>query len=427
MRCVIVGGGIAGTTVAEVVRAESPDAEITLVAEERGPLYSRVLLPHYAKGRIARAKCFLKPLGWYEANGIRLLDGTIGVALDSERRVLTLEDGRELAYDVLVLAPSGRARTFPQPLRGVSYLRTLTDADHLLELLAEFEALPSDARHAAIVGGSFIAVEFINIFVERRIAADLFLFGAQFFGAALDTESFALLRDRVEAAGIRVHADTPVETLQHTALAASGTNDAAVGATRSVSAHAGALAGLTTVAGVAYDATMLGVGIGLVPQLDWLRRAGIVTNTGIVTNEYLETNVPGVYACGDVAEFEDVIVGRRVQVGNWLNAQTHGRVVGKTISGQRSRVEFVSSYATNICGLDVIFVGDTTRDAADVVIARGSRTDGGVMQCFLRDERMVGATLLNRNPLRTPITEVIRSRRAVDPDRLADPAVPFPF
>lgn len=427
VRCVIVGGGIAGTTAAEVLRAARPDVEITIVASEHGPLYSRVLLPHYVKGKIPRTKCFLRPLAWYEANGIRLIDGTRAVALDVERRSLTLESGSELRYDALVLATSGRARTFPEPLRGVSYLRTLADADHLRELLGEVEALSPDARLAAIVGGSFIAVEFINIFAERGIAADLFLLDPQFFGTTLDPESFALLRDRVEAANIRVHPSTPVQSLRQRAPALSRTSDVGTGVTSPMDAYVGAFAGLATVAGEVHHAAILGVGMGLVSDLAWLRTAGIATNTGIITNEYLETNIPGVYACGDVAEFDDVLVGRRVQVGNWLNAQTHGRAVGKTIAGQRTRVALVSSYATNVCGLDVVFVGDTARHAADAVIARGGQADGGVVQLFLRDERIVGATLVNRNTLRAPITDAIRSRRMVAQDALADPVVPLPF
>src|SRR6188474_1489970 len=103
MRVVIVGGGIAGTTAAEELRKLAPAAEITIVSEERHPVYSRVLLPHYLKGKVPRERVFLKKEEWYAEQKIEWLVGTRVDACDPKNAFVTLSDGRELPYDKLLI------------------------------------------------------------------------------------------------------------------------------------------------------------------------------------------------------------------------------------------------------------------------------------------------------------------------------------
>ena len=156
--------------------------------------------------------------------------------------------------------------------------------------------------------------------------------------------------------------------------------------------------------------TLLGVGIGIEPDFSWLQDAGVETNLGIITNEYLETNVPNVYAAGDIAEFFDPIVSRQLQIGNWMNAMSQGRTVAKSMTGERTEFRLVSSYATNILGLEIIFIGDVEKAAAHQIHTIGSIESGGVTQVFERDGRVVGGALIGRNTDRAPITRVIQER-----------------
>lgn len=380
MRYVIVGGGIAGTTAAEELRRLSPDAEIVLVSEEHHPVYSRVLLPHYIKGKVPRERCFLKKETWYAEKNIEWLPGIFVTALDVKNRFVALSDNRELPYDKLLLATGGEVNMVLDEPRGISYFRTLDDADHMLQLIRE---LPAGAT-AAVYGGGFIACEYVNIFKHFEIPATVIHRGPHFWSKVLDAESGALITQKLAEGGFKVIPDAVVKAVEGEAEVASITTDRG-----------------------SVPCNLVGVGIGITPDLSWIKTAGVEVGHGVRTNEYLETNVPDVYAVGDGAEFYDVTVGRQRIAGNWMNAQMQGRLVAKTMAGERTAFKLVSSYATNVLGLELIFIGDTDRTTADKVEVYGSAKEGGVAQRFYRGGKLVGATLVNRNADRASITKEI--------------------
>ena len=107
-RYVIIGGGIAGTTAAGEIRKADAEAEITIVGEEQHTLYSRVLLPHYVKGKVEREKCFLKKDTWYAEEGIEYIRGERVSAIDTaNKHVELLHASRELPYDKLLITTGG--------------------------------------------------------------------------------------------------------------------------------------------------------------------------------------------------------------------------------------------------------------------------------------------------------------------------------
>lgn len=372
MRYLIIGGGIAGTTAAEELRKLNKNADITILSEESHRLYSRVLLPHYLKGKIPRERCFLKKPEWYSEQNIEFLPEVAVVKLDVRNKFVLTTDGREFEYDKLLIATGGEVKTYEEDRRGVSYLRTLDDADHLLQLMNE---LPANAS-ASVLGGGFIALEYLNLFADRKIDTTLFLRGERFFGRTLDQASSHLIEAKANEAGVKVEKNADPKD--------------------------------------AFRNELVGVGIGIAPDLSWIEEAGVKVCAGIEVNEFLETNVPDVYAAGDVAEYMDVIVERRLIIGNWLNAIQQGRAVAKSMMGDHVAFELVSSYATNARGMEIIFVGDTDRAAAERVDVRGTIEDGGVLQLFVRKNTLVGATLVNRNTDRANVTKAIKEKLSPD-------------
>lgn len=372
MRHVIVGGGIAGTTAAEELRKLDPDAEITLVNEEHEALYSRVLLPHYAKGVVPREKIFLKKETWYAEQRVEWLAGTRCDAVDVRNAHVELSDGRELPYDRLLVATGGETRTLPYEGENACYFHTLGDTEHLIARMASL-----GGGRAFVYGGSFIACELLDVFLHRGLATVAAFRGEWMFRRVLDAESGELVSDRLRAAGAELRPGS--ESVE------------------SLGAEAGDL---------------VGIGVGVEPDLAWIRDAGIEANRGVLANARLETSAANVYAAGDVAEFDDVIAGRRLMSGNWFAAQLQGRVAARNMAGAGEEYRNVPSYATKLAGLDVIAVGDTDRASADEIRVVGSRAAGGVTQLFSRGGKVVGATLVGRNQDRAPVTAAIRDGSA---------------
>lgn len=382
MRYLIIGGGIAGTTAAEDLRKGNAEATITIISEEEHPLYSRVLLPHFVKGKIPRERVFMKKAEWYGAQNIEFLAGVVAKKLDPKNKFVLTSDGREHEYDKLLIATGGDVRALDQNPLGVSYLHSIDDADHLLELLTT-----RPPERAGILGSGFISLEYINIFADRHIPADLFMRGEKFFGKMLDQDSSDLIQAKAEADGITIHTNIGETQL--------------IGDNELMGVHEG---------DKDYPLTLLGVGIGIAPDFSWIKEAGIECDRGVKTNEYLETNVADVYAAGDIAEHFDVNYGHGFIAGNWQNATQQGHTVAKVMSGTREAFDLVSSYATNCRGMEMIVIGDVDRSLADQVVIKGSKAEGGITQIFIRGGRVVGATLVNRNADRAPLTKMIKDK-----------------
>lgn len=383
MRIIIAGAGIAGTTCAEELRKLSPTAEITLISEEHHPLYSRVLLPHYLKGKVPRERVFLKTENWYAENNIEWLTGERAEKIDVKNSFVLLSNGRELPFDKLVIAGGRNTRALAEDSRGVAYLWTLDDADHLLQLVSE-QPRPCAA---GIYGGGLIACEFLNIFKNFNLDTTIAFRGPYFWSRVLDKESGELINQHLIKNGVKI-----LPQAQFVGLRGEKNVEA-------VETDKGN-----------FDCKILGVGIGLDPDISWLSDSGLKTEKGIVVNEKLKANLPNVYAIGDIAEIFDVYSGHHRNMGTWVAAQAQGRIVAHNILGEEKKFEQITVSSMNILGLDIIFLGDTNRGWADEIKVEGSAVDRGVLQIFSKAGQVVGATLINKNSERERIIKMMENR-----------------
>ena len=386
MQVVIIGGGVAGTTAAGELRKLDPEAQITILEEENYQLYSRVLLPHMVKGKVPRERVFLKKPEWYQEQNIELMLGVTATKIDTKNHFVETSEGRELPYDKLLITTGGEINLLPDDCRGVSYFRTLDDADNFLKLVQEMKA--SGGGRGLVYGGGFISLEFINAFAHFDIPTTVLMRSPGFWSSALSEHSQKALADH--ATGHNVELVSGVDTLELVQEKAQ-------------------LTGVRTSAGDEYAGSILGVGIGIERKMKLLTNAGIEIDRGVVANEYLETSAEGVYTAGDIAQFFDVTADRQILAGNWMNAMTQGRVVGKTMGGERTKFELVSSYATNLLGLEVTFIGDCSRSSADEVVQHVAQDDQSI-ELFQRDGRTVGAVMIGSASERQAITNAIKSR-----------------
>jgi NAD(P)H-nitrite reductase large subunit len=374
MKTVIIGGGIAGTSCAEELRKLLPDADITIISEEETPLYSRVLLPHYLKGKVPRERVFLKTQAWYEEQNISVVEAR-AEKIDLKNNFVATSDARELPFDKLVIASGRYTRDIPEYERGVAYLWTLGDADHLLQLISE---QPRPAQ-VGVYGGGLIACEFLNIFKNYNFDVTVAFRGPYFWSRVLDAASGELINQHLEKQGVKVLPEAKF-----------------VGLNAGATGRSSELENFQTDKGE-IPCKILGVGIGLEPDLSWLKDSELKTEKGIGVNAKMETNLPNVYAIGDTAEVYDIFSGHHRIMGTWTAAQTQGRIAAKNIAGENKSFDQITTSTMSLLGLDVIFIGDNDRNWADEIKIEGGVSEGGVVQIFYKNGKVVGATLVNRN------------------------------
>ena len=351
----IVGGSAAGTTAAEVIRQLKPQASITIITDENHEEYSRVLIPHYIRGKVSREQVFLKKPEWYEEKGIELIKGIKVIKLDSGGHGVDLSNGEQIGYKKLLIAIGGdvnRLNIAGSDLANILYLRTIKDADSVIEAAKK-------SKKGLVLGGGFVSLDFATGFRVNGVEKVVILTRDPYFWSGhLDPESGRLMKNLLLKNGVEIMTGEEADSF--------------FGQEK--------VEGAVTKSGKKLEADIVGVGIGIKPDLEWLEKAGIKTNRAILTNEYLETNMADVYAAGDCAEFHDVFFERRHIMGNWANATSQGAAVGKTMIhsassgqvGQRTVYETISSYSDTFFDNSYSFIGVTDEKFADEIIVRGS-------------------------------------------------------
>lgn len=381
----IVGGGVAGTTAAETLRKEDGNGSIAIVSDEPR-MYSRIMLskPNFFLEKIPFENVWLREKEWYEENKIDFIGGVLATKLDAKEKTIELSNGRVLRYEKLLLATGGEARRWEisgADKKGICYLRDLKEAKELIEEV-------KIAKRAIAIGSGFVSFEMCDMMRLAGLEVTLVMREPYYWYPLLDEESGKMIEAGLEKGGVKILRENEVAEI--------------LGTDR--------VEGVVLKNNEKVECDLALVGIGLVCHLDWVKEAGIEINKGILTNEYLETNIPDIYAAGDAAEFNDLVLGERVQLGNWANAQTQGRVAAKNMLAGREPFIMVSFYTAQGFGLNIAMSGDARVKSECKVIKRGSPESGSfariVVDC---NDEIVGATFINRTQDLQPINKLIES------------------
>jgi NAD(P)H-nitrite reductase large subunit len=379
MHYVVIGGGIAGTTCAETLRAQNPKAAITILEADAHPCYSRVLLPHYVKGKVPRERVFLRKAEDYEAKDIELLLETEATHIDTKHKYVATSTGREIPYDVLILANGTSPRMIPHDAYGVSYLYNIGDADHLCHLIAEAKTRP-DAR-AVVYGGGFMACEYVNIFAHAGINFVLAMRGAGFWSGRLSARAQSIITEHVKNLGYDVHTNVSMSVSE--------------GVKRGVLCE---FSNQTMI-----EADIVGVGVGINQEDHLAQELGLQTPEGVETDFLHATKEKDVFAIGDASAQYDSRVGKAVRYANFATAQHHGRTFGTEQVSPH-----ISQYSTNILGLNMVFIGNVSR--SDATKTREEMiSDTAISERFYQGGVLMGAVLIGDLSQRAEIIEELRT------------------
>lgn len=391
----IVGASLAGVSAAQTLRDEGFAGRIVMVGEEPHPPYERPELSKtYLRGERSAGQLWARPEGWYEDQDVELVTGVRATALDPHGRSLTLEDGRTLGFDAAVLATGATNRRLSVPgadLPGVLELRTLEDAERI-------RATASGGGPVVVVGMGFIGAE---------VAASLRTLGLDVTVVEIfETALWRVLGTDAGRVMARVHADHGV------AMRFGETVEAVEGS--------GRVERVRTSAGATIDCALAVVGIGVVPAAaPWPLATS--PDGAIPAGPGLETELPGVYAVGDVVGHRHPYLGE-VRVEHYDHAVRSGATAARNLLGAGLVYDDPHWFWSDQYGVRIEMVGRPPVDGR--VVVRGAYDEGsfcafhldatGVLRCAMsvgwpRDVRRAAA--------------LVRAQTRPDPAALADPTV----
>ena len=318
MHHVILGAGPAGVIAAETIRKHAPADTITVVGDEQEPPYSRMAIPYLLIGNVGERGTYLrKSLTHFDDLKIRMVNAT-ATGVDSTARTVALDNGSSLAFDRLLIATGSHPVRPPIPgmdLPGIHPCWTMEDARAIMKLATK-------GARVLQMGAGFIGCIIMEALAARGVSLSVVEMGDRMVPRMMGPTAGGMIKDWCTAKGVQVFTGTKVEGIE------KGDNGAALKVRLSN--------------GQALDVDLVISATGVKPNIAFLENSGITCLQGVLTDEYLQTSVPGVYAAGDCAEAFDKVSGTTIVSAIQPNAAEQARVAALNMVGQQVELRGVT-------------------------------------------------------------------------------------
>jgi 3-phenylpropionate/trans-cinnamate dioxygenase ferredoxin reductase component len=393
---VIVGASLTGSSAAATLREEGFDGRVLLIGAEPQPPYDRPpLSKNYLRGTTPFEKTLLRPPEFYRERDIEMRLGTTVTRVDAEKRTLALDGDERLEFDQLLVATGGRNRRFPIPgidLPGVYDLRTVADADRIREAIGR-------GGRAVVVGLGFIGAE---------VAASMRQSGLEVVAVEpFKTPLYRALGEEIGRVVEGLHRDHGVEMILDDAVTAFE--------------GSGKVERVVTRNGRRIECSLAVFGLGIEPATELVVNTPVRVDNGIVVDDQCRTNVPGIFAAGDVANHYHPVCGRQMRVEHWQNGVKQGGAAARSMLGRGQPYDEVHWFWSDQFDANIQYAG--FHAAWDRIVVRGSLASRKFLAFYLTEGRVESVVAINQGRDMRRAFPIIKARVAVDPARLQDPNV----
>jgi len=383
---------VAGYAAKELAARGLKAGELTILSADDAVPYER---PPLSKGFLAgkdkEPDIRINAEDFYREHGIELAMNAPAKAIDTARRVVRMESGAEYGFEKLVIATGASPRKLEIPgagLTGIHYLRSLGDSKRI-------RAQAEQARRAVVVGGGFIGMEVSAVLAQKKIETTMVLRDDRIWKSFFTPAMSRTFESYFAARGVKFRKQTELSEAR----------------------GGSALASVALSGGQVLECDLLVAGIGVQAETSALTGSGLEVGNGVVVNEYLETKVPGIYAAGDVASYQDTLFSKRRRVEHWDNAVSQGQHCARTLTGERAPFIHVPYFFSDVFDLSYEFWGDTA--GADEIVERGDVSSTSFSVWWLKQQRLVAAFAMNRpDEERQAAAAWIESKRTVTPQQV---------
>jgi len=397
---VILGGGmVAGYAAKQMVELGLPKGELAILSADNAVPYERPpLSKSFLAGKDTEDAIKINPEEFYEKHGIELRLQCDVAAVDVKRKRLILKNKDEFGFQKLIIATGARPRTLDIPganMPNLFYLRTVGDSKNI-------RSTAERVKRALVIGGGFIGMEVAAVFAQRGIEVTMVLNEERVFERLFSPEMSIFFETYYTSRGVRL-----IKSMSVTEFRGDRTVNSVV------------LRDKRTV-----QCDLVVAGIGVQPAIDVVTNSGLDVGDGILVNEYLQTNHPDVFAAGDVANYQDLLFGKRRRLEHWDNAVSQGQYCAGSLMGDKTPFRHVPYFFSDAFDLSYEYWGDSS--GADQVVHRGDLSSNSFSAWWLRQQLLVAAFMMNRpDEERNVAPKWIEAGQRVSATRLTDVSQPI--
>ena len=392
----LIGGGLAAANCARWLREEGADGSVLLVGREPDPPYNRPPLSKgFMQGKESREDALFRPDEWWREQDIELLTRTSVLSLDTGSRVAKLSTQQEVSFDKALLATGANVRRLSVPgcdLDGIHYLRTLGNSVAIKEAAAE-------ADRVVLIGGSYIATEVASSLTYLGTKCSLVMMEDVTLERFYGQEVGRFFQGVLEEHGIEVNGGDALERFE-------GSD--------------GRVTKVVTKGGKELPADVVVIGAGVTPDVSLAKAAGLEIGDagGVKCSSTLESSAPGIWAAGDICEYDSVVHGGPMRIEHWDVAFNQGKTAAFNMLGKETPHDVVPYFFSDLADwVGYEYVGPGSGET----VVRGSMDDASFTVFYLGDDGAVKAALtVGRSDDLEHATRFIKEGTAPDRQELAD-------
>jgi 3-phenylpropionate/trans-cinnamate dioxygenase ferredoxin reductase subunit len=369
----LIGGGLAAGNCARWLREEGADGSIMLVGREPDLPYNRPdCSKEYLRGEEAREDALFRPPEWYEEQQIDAITRVSAMKLSLTDRTVELSDHQVVRFGKALIATGSNVRRLNVPgceLGGIHYLRTLGNSDTIRE--------DASGKRVVLIGGSYIATEVAASLTELGSSCTLVMLEPVALSRTFGEQAGRFFQGRLEEHGIGIHGEDALERFE-------GSD--------------GRVSKVITKNGLELDADAVVVGAGVAPDVTLARNAGLELGEsgGVLVDSGLQSAVPGVFAAGDIADYDSVIHGSRLRIEHWDVALNQGKTAALNMLDRGQPHDVVPYFFSDLADWSSLeYVGPASTWDREVV--RGSLDDGEFAIFYLESGRVAAALSVGRS------------------------------
>jgi len=403
---IIIGNSAAGIAAIEAIRLRDKTAKVLVFSDEDYPAYCRCLISYYLAGEVKEDKILYRPESFYKENNVELLLNKKVLRVDPKKNRIILEDKTQFDYDAALIA-TGASPKFPEvkgiKKKGVFGFRTIKDTKDISGLLPVTKA-------ACVLGGGLIGLKAAYGLKKKNIDVKVIIKSRQVLSQMLDFQAAGFVQRRLEANGIEIILGQDVTEI-------IGNGD---------------IKAIKLDSGKAFESSLVIIGKGVSPNIDLIKETEIKFNDGILANNLMQTNIPNIYAAGDVCESFDLTLGQHSVNALWPVAVEQGKAAGANMAGENFNYDgSLSMNSIEFFGLPVVSLGIYKIKEGDTDFTEIKSCDSKeniYKKIILRDNFIVGAIFVGDIKNSGVFLRLIRERLEVSSfkDRLLQDNFGYP-